>query len=90
MDFENTLEFAQSLDQQDELKGYRNQFHIPQHNGKDCIYFTGNSLGLQPKTTERYLKQELEDWKNLGVEGHFEGKRPWFHYHKFTMLKTTK
>lgn len=84
MDFENTLEFAQSLDQQDELRDYRNQFHIPQHNGKDCIYFTGNSLGLQPKTTEKYLKQELEDWKNLGVEGHFEGKRPWFHYHKFT------
>ena len=84
MDFENSLQYAQNQDQQDPLKGYRSQFHIPQHNGEDCVYFTGNSLGLQPKTTENYLREELESWKNHGVEGHFEGKRPWFHYHKFS------
>jgi kynureninase len=47
------------------------------------MYFTGNSLGLQPKAAEAALRTELEDWKNLGVEGHFQGKNPWFHYHKF-------
>lgn len=85
MTFENSLQFAQSLDQKDPLKAYRNQFHIPRINGKDCIYFTGNSLGLQPKSTRQFVEEELLDWEELGVEGHFHAKkRPWFHYHKFT------
>ncbi|MEQ8927975.1 MAG: kynureninase [Fulvivirga sp.] len=85
MDFKNTEEFALELDNLDPLKEYRSQFHIPIINGTECIYFTGNSLGLQPKITKQYLEEELEDWKNLGVEGHFHAKhRPWFHYHKFT------
>jgi kynureninase len=40
-------------------------------------------LGLQPKNAETYINQELEDWKNLGVEGHFHAKRPWMPYHEF-------
>lgn len=85
MQFENTLDFARSMDQLDPLRPYRDQFYIPQHNGNDSIYFVGNSLGLQPKKTKKYLDEELEDWKNLGVEGHFDerAQRPWFHYHKF-------
>lgn len=85
MQFENSLEFARSLDHSDKLKSYREEFHIPQHNGKNCIYLVGNSLGLQPKKTQQFLNEELEDWKRLGVEGHFDAsaKRPWFHYHKF-------
>lgn len=90
MNFQNSLRFAQEQDQKDELKSYRDKFYIPQINGKDSIYFTGNSLGLQPKATESYILQELEDWKNLGVEGHFDGKRPWFHYHKFLQEKAAK
>jgi kynureninase len=85
MTFENSLQFAQSLDEKDTLKTYRNQFHIPKINGKDCIYFTGNSLGLQPKSTRQFVEEELLDWEKLGVEGHFHAKkRPWFHYHKFS------
>lgn len=85
MTFENSLQFAQSLDEKDTLKTYRNQFHIPKINGKDCIYFTGNSLGLQPKSTRQFVEEELLDWEELGVEGHFHAKkRPWFHYHKFS------
>ncbi|MCB0515847.1 MAG: kynureninase [Chitinophagales bacterium] len=75
--------FALAKDAQDALKSFREAFFIPQHKGKDCIYFCGNSLGLQPKTTPQYLEQELEDWQKLGVEGHFEGKNPWFSYHHF-------
>jgi kynureninase len=82
MNFENTLAFAQSLDESDPLKKFREKFFIPQHNGKDCIYLTGNSLGLQPKTTERYVQQELDDWATLGVEGHFHAKNPWMPYHE--------
>jgi len=85
MQFENSLAYARQLDEKDPLKDYRNHFHIPQINGKDALYFTGNSLGLQPKSVSQFINEELEDWANLGVEGHFHAKkRPWFHYHKFS------
>jgi len=82
MNYENSFEFAQKMDEQDELKDYRNQFHIPVIDGKETIYFTGNSLGLQPKTTKDYINTELEDWAKWGVEGHFHAKNPWFAYHE--------
>jgi kynureninase len=47
------------------------------------LYFTGNSLGLQPKTTKAAIEQELLDWANLGVQGHLEAKNPWMPYHEF-------
>lgn len=84
MNFENTLSFARKLDQADPLKSYRQQFHLPNVNGKTALYFTGNSLGLQPKSTKSYIQQELSDWASLGVEGHFHAKRPWLYYHKFS------
>lgn len=78
------LEYAKQLDQKDPLSQYRNAFHIPKdQHGNELIYLCGNSLGLQPKTTKKYIEQELEDWANLGVEGHTEGKNPWLHYHEF-------
>jgi len=78
------LDFAKQQDQEDELSVYRNQFHIPKDvNGNELIYLTGNSLGLQPKSTKTYINQELEDWANLGVEGHTEAKNPWLPYHEF-------
>jgi kynureninase len=80
--FKNTLAFAQQLDGQDALKHFRERFYIPLVNGKECIYFTGNSLGLQPKTTQDYVLNELEDWANYGVEGHFHARTPWVSYHE--------
>jgi kynureninase len=82
MDFENNLPYAQQLDTNDILRQYRSRFYIPLVNGKECIYFTGNSLGLQPKTTRDAVLNELEDWANFGVEGHFHGRKPWFSYHE--------
>ena len=79
----NTLSFAKQSDAQDELKHFRERFYIPQHEGKDKIYFTGNSLGLQPKSARDYIMQELEDWARLGGEGHTNAKRPWIPYHEF-------
>lgn len=84
MNFQFSQEFAQSLDQSDPLKRFRQEFHIPRNNGKQVHYFTGNSLGLQPRATEKILSEELLLWQNEGVEGHFKGERPWFEYHKFT------
>lgn len=82
MAFENSLAFAQKQDQHDSLASFRNEFYFPQHKGQNKLYFTGNSLGLQPKKAESALKQELEDWAKFGVDGHFEAKNPWFSYHE--------
>ncbi|MBK9285145.1 MAG: kynureninase [Sphingobacteriaceae bacterium] len=78
---------ALELDQLDPLKAYREKFHIPQHNNEDVVYFTGNSLGLQPKSTAQYLQQELNDWAKFGVEGHFLAKNPWLSYHEILTQK---
>lgn len=84
MKYQNTLAFARQLDRSDELKSFRSNFFIPTINGKPSIYFTGNSLGLQPKTTKKYITEELTDWAKLGVEGHLHSRRPWLYYHKLT------
>ena len=81
MNFENTIAFAKQLDETDSLKHLRQQFLFPQHGGKDCIYLTGNSLGLQPKNTLHEIQQILNNWSELAVEGHFKGANPWMHYH---------
>ena len=62
---------------------FRERFHMPRHAGRDALYFTGNSLGLQPVAAAEYIEGELEDWRQFGVEGHFEGRRPWVDYHSF-------
>lgn len=81
---------AQQLDAQDTLSSFRKKFLFPKHQDKDVLYFTGNSLGLQPVTTRQYILQELEDWAKYGVEGHFHAKRPWFSYHEFLTEKMAK
>lgn len=81
--FQNTLEFAKQCDANDKLKAYRSKFYFPQHEGRDIVYFTGNSLGLQPKTTKSFIEQELNDWAKYGVEGHFMAQNPWLPYHEF-------
>lgn len=82
MTFQNTREFAQSLDAQDELSKYQSEFEFPQLNGKKVIYFTGNSLGLLPKRARTYINEVMDDWSNMGVEGHFYADKPWWDYHE--------
>ena len=82
MEFKNTLAFAQSLDAQDNLKTYRDEFIFPKINGKEVIYFTGNSLGLQPKRTKSFVDEVMKDWGELAVEGHFYAEKPWWDYHE--------
>ena len=88
--YKSSLEFAKEKDLNDPLRSYRDRFYIPVIDGIETIYFTGNSLGLQPTTTKGYIEEELEAWKNWGVEGHFEAKRPWFSYHEFLTEKIAK
>ena len=84
MKFENNLKFARALDRQDPLKSFRKLFHIPKINGKPSIYFTGNSLGLQPRSAKKFVQEELDDWASFGVEGHVHSRRPWVYYQKFS------
>ncbi|HET8809050.1 MAG TPA: kynureninase [Flavobacteriaceae bacterium] len=89
--YQNSLDFAQQLDAEDPLKKFRNEFHIPtDETGNEQLYFCGNSLGLQPKKTQDYLQEELNDWAKLGVEGHTDAKHPWMPYHEFLTEKMAK
>ena len=90
MHYDNSITYARQQDAADPLRKYREQFFFPQFNGEDVLYFTGNSLGLQPKTTRQYINQELDDWATHGVEGHFHAKHPWFSYHEILTEKTAR
>jgi kynureninase len=83
-EYRTDRDFALEMDRCDPLASVRNLFHIPKaKDGKEIIYLCGNSLGLQPKSVETTVRQELEDWKNMGVEGHFHARHPWLPYHEF-------
>ncbi|AVR44055.1 kynureninase [Christiangramia fulva] len=90
MKFENSREFAQKLDSEDALAPYREQFIFPKVRGKKVIYFVGNSLGLQPKSAKKYVDEIMNDWAELGVEGHFHAEKPWWDYHERFAPKLAK
>jgi kynureninase len=74
--------FAKELDALDPLAHFRSRFHFPKIEGKDALYFCGNSLGLQPKTAAVYLEKEMSAWANMGVDGYFHGDDPWYSVRK--------
>lgn len=81
---QNTLQYAQQCDAEDPLAHFRQQFLIPtDKDGKPLVYLCGNSLGLQPRLTQEYIQQELNDWAKHGVEGHTDAENPWLPYHEF-------
>lgn len=83
MEYLNTKEFARQMDSTDPLRPYRNKFYFPKHtNGEQAIYLCGNSLGLQPKSAKKHIEAVLDDWRYLGVKGHFEGAHPFTTYHE--------
>eukprot|EP00762_Andalucia_godoyi_P001817 ANDGO_06052.mRNA.1 Kynureninase len=71
---ETSYDLAVQLDKEDPLRSFRDKFHVPEK----TVYLCGNSLGLQPKNVRGILEEELDKWAHCAVEGHFEGKRPWF------------
>lgn len=81
-EFTFSADWAAAMDERDPLSVWRTRFHIPQHNGEPCIYFTGNSLGLQPVSTRDWVNSELDAWSRYGVEGHFKNHNPWVSYHE--------
>ncbi|MEL6864289.1 MAG: kynureninase [Bacteroidota bacterium] len=83
--FDTHLSFAQAADQNDPLRHYREHFYFPQHDGREVLYFCGNSLGLQPKAVKAALGKELDHWQAHAVEGHFRGDMPWMYYHRYLL-----
>jgi kynureninase len=90
MEFKNTREFAKELDKIDPLRSYKDEFIFPKVNGKKVVYFTGNSLGLQPKSAKKYVDEVMTDWANLAVEGHFYADKPWWDYQERFSEKLAK
>jgi kynureninase len=83
--------YALAMDADDPLGSFRDEFHIPiRADGSPCIYFCGNSLGLQPKAARALIERELEDWARLGVAGHFKKETPWYSYHELVRDSTAK
>jgi kynureninase len=83
MQFSADEGFALQLDQDDPLRGFRDQFHLPLgKDGHTLIYFAGNSLGLMPKAAREIVDQELENWAKLGVDAHHATGTPWYTYHE--------
>ncbi len=81
--FETGAEFAAAMDRKDPLAHFRQRFCFPKtKSGEECTYLCGHSLGLQPNTARSYVEQELHDWCELGVEGHFHAQNPWVPYHR--------
>ena len=74
-------DFAGEMDTLDPLKGSRENFFIPTHSdGGEVIYFTGNSLGLQPRTVRGHVEQELKDSeKYIGMRG-TRKQKPWWQF----------
>ena len=75
-------DYAQQQDAADPLRGFRDEFLIPKHNGREQAYFCGNSLGLQPKSVRAHVEEVLDKWANEAVEGHFTGQAQWMPYHE--------
>uniref|UniRef100_A0AAR2K0A4 Kynureninase n=1 Tax=Pygocentrus nattereri TaxID=42514 RepID=A0AAR2K0A4_PYGNA len=82
-------EVAEYFDQHDKLRHLRQEFLFPKvaelppsdlslvNGSEECIYFVGNSLGLQPKNVKKYIDEEIEKWAKTGAHGHTMGSQPW-------------
>ncbi len=90
LEFQSGKAFAIAMDERDPLRGYRERFFLPRTERGECVYLCGHSLGLQPKSASACIEQELKDWAQLGVEGHFRAKDPWMPYHRLLAAQTAE
>lgn len=91
MSFQITSAYAEAMDDGDVLNQYRGRFNIPRDaDGNEQIYFCGNSLGLQPKSTRSLVDEILDSWAQSAVQGHFSGSHPWMSYHEFVTEKLAR
>jgi kynureninase len=83
MKYEDSRQFAEARDRDDTLAVFRDAFNFPPaKNGYSPVYLCGNSLGLQPKRAVDFVQEELRNWSEFAVDGHFHSSRPWLSYHR--------
>ncbi|HEV7999398.1 MAG TPA: kynureninase [Planctomycetaceae bacterium] len=68
-----TREAVRALDGKDALAPLKKMFRL----SPGVRYFNGNSLGLLSEPAERALREVLETWQSIGVDGWFTGPRAW-------------
>lgn len=81
--FTTDLSYAQKADAADILAEFKKEFHFPAKDGRNVIYFCGNSLGLQPRAVQSAIETELNTWRELAIGGYFNGTNPWLFYHQY-------
>lgn len=83
MRYEDSREFVAHTDRDDPLAEFRAEFNFPlQKDGRDPVYLCGNSLGLQPQSAVDFVHEELDNWRDYAVDGHFHSDRPWLTFHR--------
>ncbi|MEC8915830.1 MAG: kynureninase [Candidatus Neomarinimicrobiota bacterium] len=88
MTFENSRSCAQTMDQVDPLGSYQDKFHYPKNDSKEnIIYFSGNSLGIQPKSVRKYVETELNVWEKEGLLGQYSR---WENFHERLIENTAR
>ena len=76
------------MDQDDPLGSYQDKFHYPKNdNKKNVIYFSGNSLGIQPKSVRKYVEKELNVWEREGLLGQHSR---WENFHERLIENTAR
>lgn len=88
--FTTDRSYAQQADAADVLAGFKKEFHFPVKEGREVIYFCGNSLGLQPRLVQSAIETELTTWRELAVGGYFNGTNPWLYYHQYCIPTLAK
>ena len=76
------------MDQDDPLGSYLDKFHYPKNDNKEnVIYFSGNSLGIQPKSVRKYVEKELNVWEREGLLGQHSR---WENFHERLIENTAR
>ena len=76
------------MDQDDPLGSYQDKFHYPKNDkNKNVIYFSGNSLGIQPKSVRKYVEKELNVWEREGLLGQHSR---WENFHERLIENTAR
>ena len=69
-------DYARERDAADPLADLRERFYVPE----ETLYVDGNSLGLLSRDAEAAVEGVLDEWREQGIEGWFDGDPPWWGY----------
>jgi kynureninase len=71
--------YANNKDNLNPLKSIRKKFHYPERDGTPLLYFSGNSLGLQPIGVSDSINEQAKIWALKGADGYMSD---WVDFHQ--------